>query len=63
MELIEEFDTNQCHVLVYKTGYACLGIDVFCIESRHLANGKILVRFGTSEQINQICNTYKKVNR
>ena len=58
---IDQFETNQCHVSVMKTrmedNYGNL---LYIITSTHKKDGKVLVRFGTKSQIDQMIKTYKK---
>ena len=54
-----DFETCQCHVTIYETDQVFFNEKVYCIVSLHHNNGKKVIRFGTADQIRQICNTYK----
>lgn len=49
--LLEEFDTAQCHIKIYWVGFAYNQEDIYCLLSKHNANGKIVTRFGNKTQI------------
>ena len=57
--LIEEFETSQCIVSVYDTGWCVDYYHIYCIKSYHKKTQETLTRFGTEEQIKQILKTYQ----
>lgn len=60
LKLVKEFETSQCVVRVYDTGWCVDYYHIFCIKSYHKKTKKILTRFGTTAQVEQILKTYKK---
>lgn len=62
-KLIEEFETCQCAVYIYDTGYVMDTFRIYCVKSLHHKTGKVLVRFGTKAQVDGIIKTYKKEKR
>lgn len=58
-ELLEDFETNQCYVRVYKTKYHFQSEDLYVLTSVHKNNGKYLIRFGNACQIACIRNSYR----
>lgn len=59
MELIEEFDTTQCHITVHDTGWCVDYYHIYVLKSYHKKSGKILTKFGTKDQIDGMIRTYK----
>ena len=59
MKLVKEFETNQCRVYVYDTGFAVDYDHIYCIRSYHKNNDKVLTRFGTRQQVESIVATYR----
>ena len=57
MKLIYEFNTCQCHVMVYDSETTILNLPVYCITSRHFNNDKLTIRFGNKIQIQSIINS------
>ena len=51
--------TTQCMVRVYDTEEDIVGERVFTVITYHLKNRKILVRFGTKQQIYSLLTQYK----
>ena len=58
-ELLEDFETNQCYVRVYKTKCHFQSEDLYVLTSVHKNNDKILIRFGNACQIACIKNSYR----
>ena len=63
MKLIDDFETCQCEVKVYDTGFQVDFYHIFMIKSHHNKSGKITTRFGTKGQIDSIVKTYRKETR
>ena len=61
MELVKEFETTQCVVKVYNTGFCVDWYHIYCITSYHKKNGNTLTRFGNIEQIESILRTYPEI--
>lgn len=49
--LLEEFDTQKCHVKIYWVGFAYKQEEIYCIISKHNISGKETIRFGNKTQI------------
>lgn len=60
MVCVEEFETTQCVVRVYDTGWSVDCYHIYCIKSYHKRTKSILTRFGTEAQVKSIITTYKK---
>ena len=58
MELVKEFETCQCTVKVYDTGYCVDFLKIYCIKSFHHKNGKVVTRFGSKAQVDGMVKTY-----
>lgn len=61
MEQVKEFETNQCTIKVWDTGWCVDYYHIYCIKSYHRKNGKVVTRFGTQAQIEGILRTYPEV--
>lgn len=58
MDLVKEFETCQCTVKVYDTGWCVDYYNIYCIKSFHHKNGKITTRFGTKTQVESMIRSY-----
>ena len=58
LKLLKEFETNQCVVKVYDTGFMVDYHNIYMIKSTHKKSGKVNVRFGNKNQIDGIVKTY-----
>lgn len=58
MKLKKEIETKACFLKVYDTGFIVDFYHIFAIKSIHKKTGKVLMRFGSASQVNQILNTY-----
>lgn len=63
LKLIEEFETTQCTIKVYDTGFMVDYHNIYMVKSYHHKNGKTNVRFGNKTQVKGIVKTYKKEKR
>ena len=62
-EVIKEFETAQCTVKVFDTGWCVDFYHVYCIKSFHHKNGNVVTRFGTKAQIDAMIRSYKREKR
>ena len=63
MKLIDDFETCQCEIKVYDTGFEVDFYHIYMIKSHHNKSGKITTRFGTKAQIKSIIKTYNREKR
>lgn len=54
----KEIETRNCKLKVLDTGYTFNFARIYCLQSCHKKTGKVLIRFGTKAQIQQMLNTY-----
>ena len=53
------FETTQCMVRVYDAQEELVGERLYMVQSHHIANGEILIRFGTRKQLLSMLKAYK----
>ena len=58
MKLLNSFKTSRTSVLVYDAEQTVFNESLYVITSRNLKTDKILIRFATQSQLNQILKTY-----
>lgn len=61
--ILEEFNTCQCHVVVYDTGLSYNNEKIYCLTSFHLCSEKEITRFGDRTQVKVMANSYRNKSK
>lgn len=59
----QEFETAQCIIRVFDTGFCVDYYHIYCVKSYHKKTKKIVTRFGTETQIKSMLKSYHKEKR
>ena len=59
----QTFETAQCTIEVFDTGFCVDNYRIYCVKSHHHKINKTVTRFGNEEQVKGMIKTYRPEKR